>query len=420
MALRDLTDRSAVLGAINEADELGEPGFLRKYGFEASRRYLIEHDGRRYASKAILAAAHGVQFPDLSPLRSSDFSGGRETTEKARALGFTVVETDAARDDLGLSLARFMELFREARTARFGHDHPAVEALRGAASGIEALLPQSLSGAVVRPSVGQGNWAAVPWIAVLHPDVTTTTQHGVYPVLLFREDLTAVEVTIAQGVTDLKKSLGRREAVHELDRRATALRRDLEDLRSLGFHLDADLELGPSQLARDYVASTVVHRRYEQASIPESDVSAATASVLEAYGRLLQAGTLRQLAASEQEQMSTQALMIYVGQSADANFESGGRAGWWGWKQAPSGLEALRPGHLVAFGRGFNGGSPRVDPAAWQTHDLHEVVVGRVMEPPERTDRLVMPDELAGNAAYPWKLRFEMLGFGNAGVARTG
>ena len=108
--------------------------------------------------------------------------------------------------------------------------------------------------------------------------------------------------------------------------------------------------------------------------------------------------------------MSTQALMIYVGQSADANFESGGRAGWWGWKQAPSGLEALRPGHLVAFGRGFNGGSPRVDPAVWQTHDLNEVVVGRVTEPPERTDRLVMPDELAGNAAYPWKLRFEILG----------
>ena len=148
------------------------------------------------------------------------------------------------------------------------------EALR---PGIEALLQGSLSGAVVRPSVGQGNWAAVPWIAVLHPDVTTTTQHGVYPVLLFREDLAAVEVTIAQGVTDLKKSLGRREAVRELDRRATALRQDLEDLRILGFHLDADLELGPSQLARDYVASTVVHRRYEQGSISDSDVSEATA-----------------------------------------------------------------------------------------------------------------------------------------------
>jgi hypothetical protein len=146
--------------------------------------------------------------------------------------------------------------------------------------------------------------------------------------------------------------------VRELDRRATALRQDLEDLRILGFHLDADLELGPSQLARDYVASTVVHRRHEQGSISDSDVSEATASVLEAYGRLLQAGTLRRLATCEQEQMPTQALMIYVGQSADANFESGGRVGWWGWKQAPSGLESLRPGHLVAFGRGFDGGSP--------------------------------------------------------------
>ena len=257
MALRDLTDRSAVLAAIAEADELGEPEFLRKYGFEPPRQYLIDHDGRRYASKAILAAAHGIQFPQQAPLRSSDFSGGRETTDKARALGFIIVETDATRDDLRLSLARFMELFREARTARFGHDHPAVEALRGCASGIDALLPPSLSGAVVRPSVGQGNWAAVPWIAVLHPDVTTTTQHGVYPVLLFREDLTAVEVTIAQGVTALKKSLGRREAVHELDRRATALRRDLEDLRSLGF-----ISTRISSLGRPSLHGTTWHRQW--------------------------------------------------------------------------------------------------------------------------------------------------------------
>ena len=281
-----------------------------------------------------------------------------------------------------------MELFREARTARFGHDHPAVEALRACASGIEALLPRSLPGAVVRPSVGQaatGRRSLV--IAVLHPDVTTTTQHGVYPVLLFREDLAAVEVTIAQGVTDLKKSLGRRAAVHELDRERLLFGETSKTSEKLfGFHLDAGLELGPSQLARDYVASTVVHRRYEQASITESDVSGATTSLLEAYGRLLQTGTLRRVATPGQEQMSAQALMIYVGQSADANFESGGRAGWWGWKQAPSGLEALRPGHLVGFGRGFNGGSPRVDLSAWQTHDLHEVVVGRVTQPPERTD----------------------------------
>jgi hypothetical protein len=38
------------------------------------------------------------------------------------------------------------------------------------------------------------------------------------------------------------------------------------------------------------------------------------------------------------------------------------------------------------------------------------VTVGRITLPIERTDQLVMPDELQGQAAYPWKIRFEHLG----------
>ena len=185
MALRDLTDRSAVLKAINEFRELGEDAFLEKYGFERSRRIQIAYEGETFPSKAILGAAHGFQFPDAGPLKPSEFSGGRVTVDKARQLGFEVVEADAP-DDLALGLRRFMELFSEARTTKFGHAHPAVDALRECAKAIEELLPESLAGAKVRPSVGQGNWASVPWIAVLHPRVTDTTRHGVYPVLLFQ------------------------------------------------------------------------------------------------------------------------------------------------------------------------------------------------------------------------------------------
>ena len=34
---------------------------------------------------------------------------------------------------------------------------------------------------------------------------TGTTQHGVYPVLLFRQDMTGVYLTLAQGVTEPKQ-----------------------------------------------------------------------------------------------------------------------------------------------------------------------------------------------------------------------
>jgi len=68
VSLRDLTDQSAVLTAIAEADRVGEAAFLEKYRFQPSRRYRIAHDGATYPSKALLAAAHGFQFPDIGPL----------------------------------------------------------------------------------------------------------------------------------------------------------------------------------------------------------------------------------------------------------------------------------------------------------------------------------------------------------------
>ncbi len=161
MALRDLTDRSAVLQAINEFRELGEDAFLEKYGFERSRRIQIAYEGETFPSKAILGAAHGFQLPDAGPLKPSEFSGGRVTVDKARQLGFEVVEADSP-DDLALGLRRFMELYGEARTTKFGHAHPAFDALRECAKTLEELLPESLAGAKVKPSVGQGNWVTRP------------------------------------------------------------------------------------------------------------------------------------------------------------------------------------------------------------------------------------------------------------------
>ena len=90
---------------------------------------------------------------------------------------------------------------------------------------------------------------------------------------------------------------------------------------------------------------------------------------------------------------------------AENNFESGGRRRLWGWKDAPSGLEALsKPGDLIAFGSGFDAGSPRVASEMWQKHQVADVTVGRITSPIERTDQLVMPDELTGKATYPWKI----------------
>jgi hypothetical protein len=90
MSLADLTSSTAVLDAIREFDEIGQEGFLQKYGFGRSRDYVVLHDGKPYDAKALVGAAHAYQHPDLGPLSGADFNGGKPTTDKLQSLGFTV------------------------------------------------------------------------------------------------------------------------------------------------------------------------------------------------------------------------------------------------------------------------------------------------------------------------------------------
>lgn len=87
--LSQLTDRNAVLAAIDEYDKLGQDEFLRRHRFGPAREYLIHHEGKTYDSKAIAAVAVRNQSGEI--LTVSSFSGGERTVaKKLRSLGFTV------------------------------------------------------------------------------------------------------------------------------------------------------------------------------------------------------------------------------------------------------------------------------------------------------------------------------------------
>lgn len=137
-------------------------------------------------------------------------------------------------------------------------------------------------------SVGQGNWARVPWVALLNRNETTTTQHGVYVVFLFREDMTGVYLTFNQGVTDLRNRHGTREARDILRRRAEQLQRLLPD-GSTSFRTDGHIDLRTqSNLGKQYEASTIAYRLYEKGHIPSDAVLFADLEVLlETYERYM-------------------------------------------------------------------------------------------------------------------------------------
>ena len=76
-----------------------------------------------------------------------------------------------------------------------------------------------------RSSCGQhSNWADVPWIAVLDPEITTSTMRGYYVVFLFSIDMKRVYLSLNQGMTDIEKELKTEGAAKELLRRAEFIR----------------------------------------------------------------------------------------------------------------------------------------------------------------------------------------------------
>src|SRR4030095_10245730 len=77
--------------AMPSSNEIGRDVFLKKYGYRRARNYYVEHNGKRYDSKAIIGAAFGYQFPDHGPLKTDEFSGGDATVRRTLdELGFRV------------------------------------------------------------------------------------------------------------------------------------------------------------------------------------------------------------------------------------------------------------------------------------------------------------------------------------------
>lgn len=107
---------------------------------------------------------------------------------------------------------------------------------------------------IVKGSVGQGNWAAVPWLAIMNKSVTTSTQRGYYIVYLFSEDMERLYLAFAQGVTDSTKE--EMASINEEIRQSIQMDDDILT--------DNNMKLGESKSAKDYELSSAAYIKYEK------------------------------------------------------------------------------------------------------------------------------------------------------------
>jgi hypothetical protein len=106
MALSDLTSPTAVRRAIEQCNHLGRDHFLKLFGFGEAREYLLGYQDTTYDSKAIAGVAHGIQYPSLGALKSTEFSGGISNGAAATRLfelGFNIQGLKRRETDWSLS-----------------------------------------------------------------------------------------------------------------------------------------------------------------------------------------------------------------------------------------------------------------------------------------------------------------------------
>ncbi len=116
---------------------------------------------------------------------------------------------------------------------------------------------------IVKGSAGQGNWATIPWIAVMDPEITGTTGNGHCIVYLFREDMEGVYLSLHQGITDIINNYGEKRAEEILRTRAEEFREKIKQDNLL-----EEISLGKGGLAPLYEARNIYAKYYPASELP--------------------------------------------------------------------------------------------------------------------------------------------------------
>lgn len=127
----------------------------------------------------------------------------------------------------------------------------------------------------VKASVGNGNWAIIPWIAVFDEDITNTVSRGIFIVYLFSEDMSSVYLTLDQGWTYFGQKFGTKIGRRKIKQVSNYWRENL-NLITTSFStssirlIDHSKKYG-SFLPFGYEDGTILSVKYNTQNLPSND-----------------------------------------------------------------------------------------------------------------------------------------------------
>ena len=123
---------------------------------------------------------------------------------------------------------------------------------------------------LVSGSVGQGNWAMVPWICIFDRSITTSATRGEYIVYLLSKDCATLYLTFNQGCTDIRKAHSKKETIAIMREKAGKIASQIDDH---GFASDENVSLGEglTELGLLYQKGVIFYKKYEVDNIPDDN-----------------------------------------------------------------------------------------------------------------------------------------------------
>ncbi len=135
-----------------------------------------------------------------------------------------------------------------------------------------AIITENNDRFLIEGSPGKGNWANVPWVAILDRFITTTVQDGYYIVYLVKEDFSGIYLTLNQGVTTVKNQYGSGATEALIVRGKDYLSRLGEiDKKYISGPIDLAVT-SSSKLGLLYEVGTICSLYYDADAIPENNI----------------------------------------------------------------------------------------------------------------------------------------------------
>ena len=257
--------RDSILAAIIKFDaEMRDTSEWRNFEQDKRYRQYLEFEGKRYPVKLIVGLASRAERGVFH---------ANEAANVLKSMAFLVKPLHSLEENaLGKSIQTVLSEYGQARTEKFkssehGRIVNAFEAIKKTIAGHS--LAQSHKTIDIDYSLGKGNWANVPWLAILDRNIPKHITSGCYCVYLFREDMTGLYLCYGLGVSDDLKALGRVEGRRSLAQRVSDERQRLKSFDIPSFSTEQiDLRTS-SGVGVNYKFGTIASRFYQTEQIPD-------------------------------------------------------------------------------------------------------------------------------------------------------